>query len=132
MPDNLRGSRMGATSLESVRGAVLADAATHTYVCTRDHDVQVTFAADAVPPSTWTCPRHGTPAALVVTPDTPVAPPVGEDEEQPRRGRARKTGPPRVSKTPWEMLLERRDIADLDDLLAERLEVLRARRTRAS
>ena len=132
MPDNLRGSRMGATSLETVRGAVLAESATHTYICDHDHDVQITFAADAVPPATWTCPRHGSPAALVVTPDTPVAPPQAEGEEAPRRGRARKTGPPRVSKTPWEMLLERRDIADLDDLLAERLEVLRARRTRAS
>ena len=73
MPDNLRGSRMGTTSLESVRGAVLAEAATHTYICETDHAVQVTFAADAVPPAVWTCPRHGRPAALVVTADTPVA-----------------------------------------------------------
>ncbi|MEI4273659.1 RNA polymerase-binding protein RbpA [Klenkia sp. LSe6-5] len=129
MPDNLRGSRMGATSLETVRGAVFAESAVHVYVCEQGHDVPVTFAADAVPPATWTCPRHGSPAALVVTPDTPVAPPA--DEGDAPRGRTRKTGPPRVSKTPWEMLLERREIADLDELLAERLEVLKARRTRA-
>ena len=129
MPDNLRGSRMGTTSLESVRGAVLAEATTHTYICEADHQVTVTFAAEAIPPAIWTCPRHGRPATLVVTADTPVATPT--DEDGPPRGRARKTGPPRVSKTPWEMLLERREITDLDELLAERLEVLKARRTRA-
>jgi len=130
VPDNLRGSRMGSTSLETVRGATFAESATHTYVCEQGHDVPVVFAADAIPPATWTCPRHGRPATLVVTPDTPVALP-SDDEDDAPRGRARKTGPPRVSKTPWEMLLERREIADLDELLAERLEVLKARRTRA-
>ncbi|MCW2582933.1 MAG: hypothetical protein JWQ53_1723 [Klenkia sp.] len=130
MPDNLRGSRMGTTSLESVRGAVLAETMTHTYECPLGHDVRVTFAADAVPPNAWACPHHGQTSILVVTPDTPLAPVLADGEAPPTRGRARKTGPPRVSKTPWEMLLERREIADLDELLAERLDVLKARRTR--
>lgn len=120
---------MGATSLENVRGAVLAETRQHAYEFPVGHDLRVTMAADAYPPPTWTCPNHGRPSLLVVTPETPIAPPT--DETAPRRtGRPRKTGPPRVSKTPWEMLLERRTLGDLDDLLAERLEVLHSRRTR--
>lgn len=130
MADNLRGSRMGATSLESTRGAVLADTLTHAYECPLGHDIQVTMAADAVPPATWVCPNHGRSSALLVTAQTPRPPALAEGEEAPRTGRQRKTGPPRVSKTPWEMLLERREIADLDELLSERLDVLKARRTR--
>lgn len=130
MADNLRGSRMGATSLENVRGAVLADTLTHTYDCPFGHEVRVTMAADAVPPAAWACPNHGRPSALVVTAQTPRAPVLADGEEPPTTGRQRKTGPPRVSKTPWEMLLERREIADLDELLTERLDVLKARRTR--
>lgn len=121
---------MGATSLESVRGAVLADTLTHTYECPFEHDVRVTMAADAVPPVVWACPNHGRPSALVVTDSTPRAPVLADGETPPTTGRQRKTGPPRVSKTPWEMLLERREIADLDELLSERLDVLKARRTR--
>ncbi|HZB21605.1 MAG TPA: RNA polymerase-binding protein RbpA, partial [Blastococcus sp.] len=37
--------------------------------------------------------------------------------------------PPR---THWDMLLERRSVEDLEEVLAERLDVLRGRRTRAS
>ena len=39
---------------------------------------------------------------------------------------AKKVKPPR---THWDMLIERRSIADLEDVLAERLDVLRARRS---
>jgi hypothetical protein len=38
---------------------------------------------------------------------------------------AKKVKPPR---THWDMLMERRTIADLEEVLAERLDVLRARR----
>jgi hypothetical protein len=41
----------------------------------------------------------------------------------------KKVKPPR---THWDMLLERRSVEDLEEVLAERLEVLRGRRTRAS
>ena len=41
----------------------------------------------------------------------------------------KKAKPPR---THWDMLMERRSIADLEEVLAERLEVLRGRRTQAS
>jgi hypothetical protein len=41
----------------------------------------------------------------------------------------KKVKPPR---THWDMLLERRSVEDLEEVLAERLEVLRGRRTQAS
>jgi hypothetical protein len=41
----------------------------------------------------------------------------------------KKAKPPR---THWDMLLERRSMAELDDILNERLEEVRARRGRAS
>jgi hypothetical protein len=42
---------------------------------------------------------------------------------------AKKSKPPR---THWDMLLERRSIADLEEVLAERLEVLRGRRSKSA
>jgi hypothetical protein len=41
----------------------------------------------------------------------------------------KKAKPPR---THWDMLLERRSIAELEDILAERLEEVRARRGRSA
>ena len=49
---------------------------------------------------------------------------VGGEEPAPK-----KVKPPR---THWDMLLERRSVEDLEEVLSERLEVLRGRRTRAS
>src|ERR671932_261768 len=56
--------------------------------------------------------------------DDAVAKLVGGAEPAPK-----KVKPPR---THWDMLLERRSLEDLEEVLAERLEVLRGRRTRAS
>ena len=51
-----------------------------------------------------------------------VAPVVSIDGPEPE---AKKAKPPR---THWDMLMERRSVADLEEVLAERLDVLRARR----
>ncbi len=64
-------------------------------------------------PSTWECKFDGSVARLVD----------GNEPEQ------KKAKPPR---THWDMLLERRSIAELEDILDERLEEVRARRGRAS
>ena len=64
-------------------------------------------------PDTWECKFDGSAAKLV-----------GGAEPAPK-----KVKPPR---THWDMLLERRSVEDLEEVLAERLEVLRGRRTRAS
>ncbi|MFC7575129.1 RNA polymerase-binding protein RbpA [Klenkia terrae] len=88
MPDNLRGSRMGTTSLESVRGAVLAEAATHTYICETDHQVKVTFAADAIP-------RRSGPARGTGGPRPSWSPPTPRWPHRPTSTRRRAAGPAR-------------------------------------
>ena len=47
-------------------------------------------------------------------------------------GRRATTSRVSTPRTHWDMLLERRSVEDLEEVLAERLEVLRGRRTRAS
>jgi hypothetical protein len=69
----------------------------------------VPFAEDAELPSTWECRLDGTMGVLVDGPEP----------------EAKKVKPPR---THWDMLMERRTIADLEEVLEERLDVLRARR----
>ena len=64
---------------------------------------------DAEIPATWECRLHGSISRLVD----------GAPPEQ------KKVKPPR---THWDMLLERRSVADLEVLLNERLELLAERR----
>src|SRR5690606_5779788 len=68
------------------------------------------FSDDAEVPATWECRLHGTESEIVD----------GVQQEQ------KKTKPAR---THWDMLLERRSISELEALLNERLEELRARRS---
>src|SRR4029450_8542609 len=108
----LRGSRLGAVSYETDRNHDLAPRQSMRYACPRGHDFEVPFANDAEPPTTWEWRPRGSISRVVD----------GNESEQ------KKTKPPR---THWDMLLERRTIAELEDILAERLEEVRARRGRA-
>ena len=65
------------------------------------------------PPATWECRLHGSISRLVD----------GNEPEQ------KKAKPPR---THWDMLLERRTIPELEDLLSERLQELKVRRSRSA
>ena len=60
----IRGSRVGAGPMgEAERG----DSAPRLYVsyfCSNRHETRPAFAADAVVPETWDCPRCGLPANL--------------------------------------------------------------------
>jgi RNA polymerase-binding protein len=105
----LRGSRLGAVSYETDYGIDVAARQSAEYECPNGHSFSIQFADDAEVPGTWECRRDGTTAELTNGP-------------APERKR---TKPPR---THWDMLIERRSIADLEEVLAERLEVLRARR----
>jgi RNA polymerase-binding protein len=105
----LRGSRLGAVSYETEYGAEPAPRIVAAYACSRGHEFTIPFAEDAEIPATWECRFDGTAATLVDGP-TPEA---------------KKTKPPR---THWDMLMERRTVEDLEEVLAERLDVLRARR----
>ncbi|WP_026152542.1 RNA polymerase-binding protein RbpA [Actinopolyspora halophila] len=108
----LRGSRLGAVSYETDRNHDLAPRRTVRYACSKDHEFEVPFSDDAEVPSTWECRLHGTESKII-------------DGNQPEQKKAK---PPR---THWDMLLERRSVPELEELLNERLEELRSRRSRS-
>ena len=102
----LRGTRLGATSYETDSGIDLAPRQDVEYSCPNGHRFEMPFALEADVPPTWECRVCGVQALRV----DGVAP-----EEKP--------GKP--TRTHWDMLMERRSVADLEEVLAERLEVLR-------
>ncbi len=105
----LRGSRLGAQSYESDYGVDVAPRQNVAYDCPRGHHFEVPFSVEADVPSLWEC-GCGAEAIRVdgLRPDDKKAKP---------------------ARTHWDMLLERRTIAELEEILAERLELLRARNT---
>ena len=105
----LRGSRLGAVSYETDRNHDLAPRRTVRYSCPKGHEFEVPFSDDAEVPSVWECRLHGMESKMI-------------DGSEPE---PKKSKPPR---THWDMLLERRSIPELEDLLAERLQELRGRR----
>ena len=110
---SLRGIRLGAQSLQSEDGVVFHDRAQHTYACsTCGRETVLTFAADAEAPETWEC-RHCSSEAVLM---------IGSEPIQLTRA------DPKQARTHWDMLLERRTEAELEELLQERLNFLRARR----
>ena len=105
----LRGSRLGAISYETEYGAEPAPRNVAAYRCDRGHEFSVPFSEEAEVPSSWECRLDGSSALLV-------------------NGAAPETKKIKAPRTHWDMLMERRSIADLEEVLAERLDVLRARR----
>src|SRR4026209_331983 len=104
---SLRGMRIGAQSLQSEDGVVFADRADYTYRCeTCGRETVMTFSTEAELPESWECRYCGA-----------AAKPVETD----RSGE-------KFARTHWDMLLERRTRAELEELLEERLAYLRARR----
>ena len=102
----LRGARLGGQSFEDERGIEFAARQRVAYVCSQGHEFDIPMAADAEIPALWECPRCGAEALL-------------RDGERPE---------PKVEKpvrTHWDMLLERRSIKELEEILTERLELLR-------
>ncbi len=102
----LRGMGLGAKSFEDEEGIEFAARRTLGFDCERGHHFEVAFSTEAELPTEWECPRCGSPAAR-------------SDGTRPEE---KDVKPPR---THWDMLLERRSIAELEELLAERLEEVR-------
>lgn len=103
----LRGSRLGSTSYETTHGRELAPRQITAYVCPEGHEFVVPFSDEAESiPAEWECRQCGKTALLVngPAPDAKVTKHV---------------------RTHWDMLLERRTRAELEDVLAERLAHLR-------
>ncbi|MFC5370115.1 RNA polymerase-binding protein RbpA [Arcanobacterium bovis] len=106
---SLRGMKIGANSLESDIGVALVDRREVTYECLDNQQrFVVTLAADAEAPAVWEC-RCGSEAKL-------IGAQVEDDDEE-------KTQKP--VRTHWDMLLERRSKEELQELLDERLALLR-------
>lgn len=105
---SLRGSRLGAFSMESEANVVPSERQITVYVCPQGHRIELPFSVEADVPATWEC-RCGATARLLDGPEP----------------EAKATRPVR---THWDMLLERRSIPELEELLQERLALLRASR----
>jgi hypothetical protein len=108
----LRGSRLGSVSYETDRNTELAPRQDAEYRCLHGHVFSVPFSGEAEAPQTWECRLDGTVGKLIGGPD-----PEAKSGKAPR--------------THWDMLMERRTIADLEEVLAERLEMLKGRRSAA-
>src|ERR1700722_7958820 len=92
----LRGTRLGATSYENDRNTDLAPRQEIAFDCPKGHHFTVPFAAEAEVPATWECRVCGV-TAFTATGDLSAP---------------RKAKPPRSH---WDMLRERRSIADLEE-----------------
>ena len=104
---SLRGTRLGATSYENESYAEFAERLRVTYECSNGHTTVVPFSVEAEEiPVLWDCRCGATALQCGAEIPAPVA--------------------TRHIRTHWDMLMERRTIADLEELLAERLELLHA------
>ncbi len=105
----LRGTRLGATSYENDRNTDLAPRQEVAFDCPKGHHFTVPFAAEAEIPATWECRVCG---AVALT--------AAGESSTPKKAKA--------PRSHWDMLMERRTIEDLEEVLAERLAVIRGRR----
>lgn len=102
----LRGSRLGAQSYETDANVEAAPRIDVAYACPNGHRFSMPFSVEAELPAVWECRVCGAEALRV-------------DGERPEPKKSR------PARTHWDMLMERRSIAELEELLAERLAILR-------
>ncbi len=102
---SLRGMSIGSKSMETDTNVDFAPRLETRYECPNGHSIILPFSTEADVPVVWEC-RCGAEALLV-------------DAEQPEEV---VTKPVR---THWDMLLERRSVDELKELLDERLDLLR-------
>ena len=108
----MRGMRLGSQSLESEAGVAYSARNSHTYRCVNGHDTVMVFAAEAELPETWQC-KNCTAQAVLLENGKLVKLDASEDK---------------TPRSHWEMLLERRSREELEEILQERLDYIRARR----
>nr|KGA07532.1 MAG: hypothetical protein GM42_1430 [actinobacterium acMicro-1] len=112
---SLRGSSLNSRSLASDEGIVFSERKQVLYLCGAcATTTTMTFAADAENPDSWTCASCGEVATLAEPGAAGRLATAAEDDKVPR--------------TPFDMLLERRSREELEVILQERLQYLRARR----
>ncbi|WP_299054963.1 RNA polymerase-binding protein RbpA [uncultured Nocardioides sp.] len=102
----LRGARLGGQSFEDERGIEFAARQQIGYACTQGHEFEITMSVEADVPGIWECPRCGA-------------------EARSTAGIEHVAKAEKPARTHWDMLLERRSEKELEDILKERLELLR-------
>ncbi len=105
---HMRSSRLGSVSYETDRNHDLAPRQIARYRTENGGEFEVPFADDAEIPGTWLC-RNGMEGLIE-----------GGDPAEPKKVK--------VPRTPWDMLRERRSIEELEELLKERLEIIKSGR----
>ena len=109
----LRGMRLGSQSMQSEEGVEFASRQRAQYRTADGETFDMIFSADAELPDVWPSPKNGAEGVLLAPDGTPIDIQVGEVK---------------AARTHWDMLLERRTRDELEELLQERLDLLRARR----
>ena len=102
----LRGARLGGQSFEDERGIEFAARQNVAYSCPQGHEFEIPMSVEADVPAVWECPRCGAEALS-------------------RDGITKEEKAEKPVRTHWDMLLERRSIKELEEILTERLELLR-------
>jgi len=110
---SLRGMRLGTQSLQSEVGVEFSPRKKSVYRTAGGETFEVMFAADAEIPVNWESTKSGQEGVLLDDDGVPV---VQEEIET------------KIPRSHWDMLLERRTRPELEELLEERLNYLRARR----
>ena len=102
----LRGTRLGTLSYESDENIQMAERLPTVYDCSCGTTIELPFSVEAEVPSVWEC-RCGAEALL-------------------RGGEWPEKKPAKHQRTHWDMLLERRSVDELEELLEESLGILRS------
>jgi hypothetical protein len=110
---SLRGMRLGSQSLQSEEGVTFSPRKKSIYQQTDGSTFEVMFSADADVPTLWESAKSGQEGRLL-----------DDDGHQVEM----EAVDVKVPRSHWDMLLERRTRAELEELLQERLDFLRARR----
>ncbi|GAA3719230.1 RNA polymerase-binding protein RbpA [Microlunatus aurantiacus] len=98
---------LGSKSFENDRDVTLSPRLEIGFDCPAPHHFSVTFAVEASLPLSWDCPTCWAPGV--------------------RTDGARATAQPaKPTRTHWDMLRERRSLAELEAILAERLALMKA------
>lgn len=103
----LRGARLGTQSFEDERGIEMAPRQYVEFVCDDGHTFTVVMSDEAEVPTEWEDPKTGQIGHRVD----------GVEAEKKDVKHVR---------THWDMLLERRSVDELEEILTERLQLLRA------
>jgi len=110
---SLRGMRLGTQSLQSEVGVEFSPRKKSVYRTADGETFEMVFAADAEVPGVWESAKSGMEGVLLDSDGVAVESEAVETK---------------IPRSHWDMLLERRTRPELEELLQERLDFLRARR----